>query len=106
MPAELDEITRRILQLEIEREALRKESDAASRDRLAKLEKELADLQEKARELRAQWEAEKAAIEKPSELRKRIEETKLAIEKAMRVGDPVAGGRAASTGPWPRSSVS
>jgi ATP-dependent Clp protease ATP-binding subunit ClpB len=87
MPAELDEITRRILQLEIEREALRKESDAASRDRLAKLEQELADLQEKARELRAQWEAEKAAIEKPSELRKRIEETKLAIEKAMRVGD-------------------
>jgi len=54
---------------------------------LAKLEQELADLQEKARELRAQWEAEKAAIEKPSELRKRIEETKLAIEKAMRVGD-------------------
>jgi len=87
MPAELDEITRRILQLEIEREALRKESDAASRDRLAKLEQELADLQEKARELQAQWEAEKAAIEKPSELRKRIEETKLAIEKAMRVGD-------------------
>jgi ATP-dependent Clp protease ATP-binding subunit ClpB len=87
MPAELDEITRRILQLEIEREALRKETDAASRDRLAKLEKELADLQEKARELRAQWEAEKAAIEKPRELRKRIEETKLGIEKAMRVGD-------------------
>jgi ATP-dependent Clp protease ATP-binding subunit ClpB len=49
MPAELDEITRRILQLEIEREALRKETDAASRDRLAKLEKELADLQAKAR---------------------------------------------------------
>jgi ATP-dependent Clp protease ATP-binding subunit ClpB len=87
MPAELDEITRRILQLEIEREALRKESDAASRERLAKLEKELADSQEKARELRAQWEAEKAAIEKPRALRKRIEETKLEIEKAMRVGD-------------------
>jgi ATP-dependent Clp protease ATP-binding subunit ClpB len=87
MPAELDEITRRILQLEIEREALRKETDAASQDRLGKLEKELADLQEKARELRAQWEAEKAAIERPRELRKKIEETKLEVEKAMRVGD-------------------
>ena len=87
MPAELDEITRRILQLEIEREALRKETDAASRDRLGKLEKELADLQEKARTLRAQWESEKAAIERPRELRKRIEETKVEIEKVMRVGD-------------------
>jgi len=87
MPAELDEITRRILQLEIEREALRKETDAASRDRLGKLEKELADLQEKARTLRAQWESEKASIERPRQLRKRIEETKLAIDKAMRVGD-------------------
>ncbi|HYS18176.1 MAG TPA: ATP-dependent chaperone ClpB [Candidatus Binatia bacterium] len=87
MPAELDEITRRILQLEIEREALRKETDAASRDRLGKLEKELADLQEKARTLRAQWESEKAAIERPRELRKRIEETKVEIDKVMRVGD-------------------
>ena len=87
MPAELDEITRRVLQLEIEREALRKETDAASRDRLGKLEKELADLQEKAGALRAQWESEKASIERPRELRKRIEETKLGIDKAMRVGD-------------------
>ena len=87
MPAELDEITRRVLQLEIEREALRKETDPASRDRLTKLEKELADLQEKARELRAQWEAEKAAIERPRELRKKIEETRLEIEKAMRAGE-------------------
>jgi ATP-dependent Clp protease ATP-binding subunit ClpB len=87
MPAELDEITRRVLQLEIEREALRKETDAPSRDRLKKLEKELADLQEKARELRAQWEAEKAAIEKPRALRQKVEETRLEIEKAMRAGD-------------------
>jgi ATP-dependent Clp protease ATP-binding subunit ClpB len=87
MPAELDEITRRILQLEIEREALRKETDAASRDRLGKLEKELADLQGKAGALRSQWESEKASIERPRELRKRIEETKLEIDKAMRVGD-------------------
>jgi ATP-dependent Clp protease ATP-binding subunit ClpB len=87
MPAELDEITRRILQLEIEREALRKESDAASRDRLVKLEKELASLQEQARQLRTQWEAEKAAIEKPRHLRRRVEETRVEIDKAMRAGD-------------------
>jgi ATP-dependent Clp protease ATP-binding subunit ClpB len=87
MPAELDEITRRILQLEIEREALRKEIDAASQDRLAKLEKELTELQAKGRTLRAQWESEKAAIERPRQLRKRIEETKIEIDKAMRVGD-------------------
>jgi len=87
MPAELDEITRRILQLEIEREALRKETDAASRERLTKLEKELTELQAKGRTLRAQWESEKAAIERPRQLRKRIEETKIEIDKAMRVGD-------------------
>jgi ATP-dependent Clp protease ATP-binding subunit ClpB len=87
MPAELDEITRRILQLEIEREALRKEIDAASQDRLAKLEKELTELQAKGRTLRAQWESEKAAIERPRQLRKRLEETKIEIDKAMRVGD-------------------
>ena len=87
MPAELDEITRRILQLEIEREALRKEIDAASQDRLAKLEKELTELQAKGQTLRAQWESEKAAIERPRQLRKRIEETKIEIDKAMRVGD-------------------
>ena len=87
MPAELDEITRRILQLEIEREALRKETDAASRDRLAKLEKELAGLQEQSRALRAQWESEKAAIEKPRQLRQRIEDTKVDVERAMRAGD-------------------
>ncbi|OLB93748.1 MAG: ATP-dependent chaperone ClpB [Candidatus Rokubacteria bacterium 13_1_40CM_68_15] len=87
MPAELDEITRRILQSEIEREALRKETDPASRDRLAKLEKDLAELQTKAKALREQWEREKAALERPRELRRRIEETKLEIDKAMRAGD-------------------
>jgi ATP-dependent Clp protease ATP-binding subunit ClpB len=87
MPAELDEITRRILQLEIEREALRKETDAASRERLTKLEKELAGLQEQARTLRTQWESEKAAIEKPRQLRQRIEQTRVDIDRAMRAGD-------------------
>ena len=87
MPAELDEITRKIFQREIEREALKKETDAASRDRLQKLEKELSELQTRAQALRAQWETEKAAIEKPRQLRKRIEETRVEIEKVMRTGD-------------------
>ena len=87
MPAELDEITRRILQLEIEREALRKETDAASRDRLDKLEKELATLQEQGKTLRDQWESEKAAIERPRELRRRIEEVRVEIDKATRAYD-------------------
>jgi ATP-dependent Clp protease ATP-binding subunit ClpB len=87
MPAELDEITRRILQLEIEREALKKETDPASRDRLTKLEGELGRLQEQAKALREQWEREKASIERPRQLRKRIEEVKLEIEQTMRVND-------------------
>jgi len=87
MPAELDEITRRVMQLEIEREALKKEKDEASRDRLQKIEEELTRLGGQANTLREQWEREKAAIERPRQLRKRIEETKLDIEKAMRTYD-------------------
>jgi ATP-dependent Clp protease ATP-binding subunit ClpB len=87
MPAELDEISRRILQLEIERNALRKETDSASRGRLEKLEQDLTRLQEQAKTLREQWEREKAAIERPRQIRKRIEEVKLEIEKAMRAYD-------------------
>jgi ATP-dependent Clp protease ATP-binding subunit ClpB len=87
MPAELDEITRRVMQLEIEREALRRETDAASRDRLEKLEKELAVLQAQAQTLRQQWEQEKAAIERPRQLRRRIEEVRVEIDKAMRAYD-------------------
>jgi ATP-dependent Clp protease ATP-binding subunit ClpB len=87
MPAELDEITRRVMQLEIEREALKKEKDDASRDRLGKIEADLERLQGEARTLREQWEREKGAIERPRQLRKRIEETKVDIEKAMRSYD-------------------
>jgi ATP-dependent Clp protease ATP-binding subunit ClpB len=87
MPAELDEITRRVMQLEIEREALRKESDAASRARLEALEQELARLQGEAKTLRDQWEREKASIEKPRQLRKRIEEVKVETDQAMRAYD-------------------
>jgi ATP-dependent Clp protease ATP-binding subunit ClpB len=87
MPAELDEISRRVLQLEIERNALQKESDAASRDRLAKLDQELTRLRQQATTLREQWEREKAALERPRRIRQRIEEVKREIEKAMRAYD-------------------
>ena len=87
MPAELDERLRRIMQLEIEREALRKESDAASRERLAKLEKELADLKNEADALKAQWQAEKEAVQKLRSLREQIEQTRHEIEMAERQYD-------------------
>jgi ATP-dependent Clp protease ATP-binding subunit ClpB len=87
MPSELDEVSRRVMQLEIEREALRKETDPASRQRLEKLEKELAELRSEADALRARWEVEKSALGKERELRRQIEETKLEIEKAERQYD-------------------
>src|SRR4029077_7691859 len=62
MPTELDEVSRRVMQLEIEREALKKETDRASRDRLEKLEKELGDLKSEADALKARWQAEKQAV--------------------------------------------
>jgi ATP-dependent Clp protease ATP-binding subunit ClpB len=87
MPAELDEASRRVMQLEIEREALKKETDAASRGRLEKLEKELAELQESANGLRARWQREKEAIGKLRALREQIEATKQEIERAERQYD-------------------
>jgi ATP-dependent Clp protease ATP-binding subunit ClpB len=84
MPAELDEILRRVMQLEIEREALKKESDAASKDRLARLERELADLKASADQLQARWQAEKESVQKIRSIREQIEETKVAIEQAER----------------------
>ncbi len=73
MPAELDEIERRIMQLEIEREALRKEKDKASVERLGKLEKELADLKEERGRLAAHWQQEKEAIQQARKLREELE---------------------------------
>jgi ATP-dependent Clp protease ATP-binding subunit ClpB len=87
MPTALDEVSRRVMQLEIEREALRKESDVASRERLAKLEKELADLKAQQQELRARWETEKQAISKLRSLKEEIEKVKLAVEQAQREYD-------------------
>jgi ATP-dependent Clp protease ATP-binding subunit ClpB len=87
LPVELDEVQRRTMQLEIEREALRKEKDPASKARLAKLEKDLADLKEQTTELRSHWEQEKAAIQTGRELKERLEQVRLDVERAQRAGD-------------------
>ena len=87
MPAELDQILRRSMQLEIEREALKKESDPASKERLSKVEKELADLKTEANALQAQWQAEKEAVQRLRGIREQIEHTKVEIEKAERQYD-------------------
>ena len=86
-PEELDEVDRKVLQLEIEREALKKETDSASKERLAKLEEELRDAQTDSEALRAQWEAEKGGIGKLREIKQKIEETRIAIEQAERQYD-------------------
>ncbi|HET7091881.1 MAG TPA: Clp protease N-terminal domain-containing protein, partial [Thermomicrobiales bacterium] len=87
MPVELDEAQRRIMQLEIEREALKKEKDAASQERLKNLEKELADLKEERNALQSRWERERQAIQSVSELREEIDRTKVEIEQAQRAYD-------------------
>jgi len=87
MPAELDEVERKIRQLEIEREALKKETDRASHERLAKLEKELADLKEQANAMRAQWQREKEIITQITRIKEQIEITKNEYTKAERQGD-------------------
>jgi len=87
MPSELDEALRRSMQLEIEREALKKETDRASRDRLAKLEKELAELKETSGSLQARWTLEKEAVQRLREMREQIEHTRTEIEKAERAYD-------------------
>ncbi|ROQ89604.1 ATP-dependent chaperone ClpB [Desulfosoma caldarium] len=87
MPAELDEVTRRVMQLEIEEAALKKERDKASQERLENLRKELAELREKAGAMRAQWEAEKEAIKRVQTLREDIERVRHQIEIAERQYD-------------------
>jgi len=87
LPAELDEVARRIMQLEIEREALRKENDLASKERLSNLEKELANLKEEERYLRTQWQREKDEIQELQHLKEQIEQVRYEIEKAERLAD-------------------
>ena len=84
MPAELDEVSRRIMQLEIEENALKKEDDEASKRRLEMLEEELSKQREKMKEMKARWENEKSAIQKVQKLREDIERTNAEIAKAER----------------------
>ena len=86
-PQALDEVDRAIMQLEIEREALKKEKDKASKERLSKLEKEIADLKENAKELHARWETEKSAIAALGSTKEQIESTRTEIERAERAND-------------------
>ena len=86
-PQALDEVDRQIMQLEIEREALKKEKDKASKVRLKKIEAELADLQEESRQLHARWVNEKEAIANLQAAKEQIEQTRLEIERAERRSD-------------------
>lgn len=87
MPAELDEITRRIMQLEIEREALKKEGDKASQQRLENIIKEIYDLKEKSHSMIAQWETEKKSIQRIKEIKQDIEKAREELEQAERQYD-------------------
>jgi ATP-dependent Clp protease ATP-binding subunit ClpB len=86
-PEELDELDRRIIQLKIEQEALKKETDAASRDRLAKLEGELADLEEKSAALTARWKAEKDKLGSAQKLKEQLEAARNELAQAQRRGE-------------------
>jgi ATP-dependent Clp protease ATP-binding subunit ClpB len=87
MPAELDELERKIRRLEIERQAVKLETDEASRERLALIEKELGNLKERSSGLKTQWQNEKGSLLQIRELKQKIEQTKLAAEAAERAGE-------------------
>jgi len=87
LPAELDTIRRKIIQLQIEREALKKESDDASKERLTHAEKQLAKLQQRDKELTAQWESEKGEIDQIKQLKQKIEDAQNQFEDAQRKGE-------------------
>jgi ATP-dependent Clp protease ATP-binding subunit ClpB len=86
-PEELDELDRRLIQLKIEREALRKEDDPASRDRLQKLERELADYEEKSNAMTAAWQAEKEKVSETQKLKEQLDQARNEVEVAQRRGD-------------------
>ncbi len=87
MPAELDELRRRIMQLEVEREALRMEDDEASAQRLEAVEQELAELNERNSELTGRWESEKGLLDRTRELKERIDAKQVELEQAQRAGN-------------------
>jgi ATP-dependent Clp protease ATP-binding subunit ClpB len=86
-PEAIDELDRRIMQLKIEREALKKESDAASRERLGKLEGELAELEKKSAELTAQWRAEKDKLAGAQKLKEQLDHARVELDQVQRKGD-------------------
>ena len=86
-PEELDQLDRQILQLQIESEALKKEDDAASRDRLEKLERELSDLQQKSTEMTAKWQAERDSLEVARDLKEHLDRARAELEQAKREGN-------------------
>jgi len=87
MPAELDELRRRIMQLEIEREALKKESDPGSRKQLEQVEQQLADLNEQNAELTQRWEREKGLLDQTKQLKEQIDQKQVELEQAQRAGN-------------------
>jgi len=87
MPTEIDEIERKIMQLEIERQALKRENDKAAKERLGRLEREIAELRATSDELKAHWKKEKEAIQKLRSLKEKIEATKVEEQQAQRSGD-------------------
>src|ERR687893_510748 len=91
-PEELDAIDRDLMRLKIEREALRKEDDAASRDRLGRLEKELADLEERSREMTQRWEAEKGKVVETQKAKEELDRARTELELAERRGDYARAG--------------
>ncbi|HQT77182.1 MAG TPA: ATP-dependent chaperone ClpB [Rhodopila sp.] len=86
-PEALDELDRRVIQLKIEREALKKENDSASRDRLEKLEHELADLEDRSNAMSAAWKAEKDQVQETQRLKEQLDQAKSEVEVAQRRGD-------------------
>lgn len=86
-PEELDQLDRQILQLQIEAEALKKEDDAASRDRLEKLEKELGDLQQQSAAMTAKWQAERDSLDAARDLKEQLDRARAELEQAKREGD-------------------
>ena len=94
-PEELDELDRRIIQLKIEREALKKETDRASKDRLKNLEKELTELEESSASLTARWEAEKEKLQGSQSIKAELDQARLSLEQAQRQGDLAKAGELA-----------
>src|SRR5436190_10424444 len=99
-PEALDELDRRIIQLKIEREALKKETDEASKDRLVRLEKELADLEEESRGITARWQAEKKSVQDVQGLKEKLDAARSALEMPQRRGE-IARAGALATGVLP-----